>query len=333
MSSTTPTPAPTHSSASAAGRAGVVLGTMNFGARTPARDAERLVALALERGVTRVDTANLYAGGEAERILGRTLASVAGARDRVHLASKVGAQPTGGAGRGAEGLSHARVLAAVDESLTRLRTERIDLLYLHVPDPAVPIAETLSAIAHLLERGKILAWGASNYAAWQLVELFAAAEAAGIPPPARAQQLYNALVRQLDVEYFPFAARYGLATEVYNPLAGGLLTDRHADVTADRRGSRFWKNSRYERRYWSAPLFARRAELAALAESLGVSLVTLAYRFLLARGVAGVVVGPATAAHLDAALDALTAPLDPPAMAAIDKLHTAWIGTDACYAR
>lgn len=313
------------SSPEAAARARIVLGTMNFGAR--AREAERLVALALERGVTRFDTANLYGGGEAERLLGRALGA---ARDRVFLASKVGAQP---AGRGTEGLSRARVLAAVDESLARLRTERLDLLYLHVPDPSVPLEETLSALAELVERGKILAWGASNYAAWQLVELFAAARAAGLAPPARAQQLYNVLVRQLDVEYFPFAARYGLDTEVYNPLAGGLLTDRHADVAADRRGSRFWKNARYERRYWSAPLFARRDELAGLAASLGLSVLTLAYRFLLARGVSGVVVGPGSPAHLEDALEALTEPLAPAAMAAIDELQTAWTGTDACYAR
>jgi aryl-alcohol dehydrogenase-like predicted oxidoreductase len=313
------------SSPADAARARIVLGTMNFGGRT--REAERLVALALERGVTRFDTANLYASGEAERVLGRALGA---ARDRVHLASKVGAAPVG---RGTEGLSRARVLEAVDESLARLRTERLDLLYLHVPDPSVPIAETLSALAELVDRGKILAWGVSNYAAWQIVELYAAAKAAGLAPPARAQHLYNVLVRQLDVEYLPFAARYGLATEVYNPLAGGLLTDRHADVTADRRGSRFWKNARYERRYWSAPLFARRDELAALAASRGLTVLALAYRFLLARGVSGVVVGPGTAAHLEAALDALTEPLEPSVMAAIDELHTAWTGTDACYAR
>lgn len=329
MSSVTSSVTPSASSAadSAEARSRIVLGTMNFGARTPAREAERLVALALERGVTRIDTANLYANGEAESLLGRTLG---GARDRVYLASKVGARPVG---RATEGLSRARVLAAVDESLTRLRTGHLDLLYLHVPDPSVPLAETLEALAELVACGKILAWGASNYAAWQLVELFATAREVGLAPPARAQQLYNALVRQLDVEYFAFAARYGLATEVYNPLAGGLLTGRHAGLEADRRGSRFWKNTRYERRYWNEALFARRAELESLAGSLGLTLVTLAYRFLLARGVAGVVVGPGTAAHLEDALGALTEPLDPAAMAAIDDLHTAWIGTDACYAR
>jgi len=304
------------------------LGTMTFGGRTPKAEAERIVARALELGVTSVDTANMYEGGAAESIVGAALGA---GRERVHLASKVGAWRKG---RAAEGLSRARVLAACDESLARLRTDRLDTYFLHVPDPATPIAETLEALAELLAKKKILGWGVSNYASWQIVELYQAAAALGLPPPRRAQMLYNVLVRQLDVEYFAFARKYALETEVYNPLAGGLLTPRHEGPSAEKQGSRFEKNGMYERRYWSTAMFSRRDQLAALAASAGLTLVELAYRFLVGKeGVAAVLVGPASVEHLEAAHAALSAKLPATVAAAIETMHLAWNGTDARYGR
>lgn len=301
---------------------------MTFGGRTPRAEAERVVARALELGVTTFDTANMYENGASETILGAALGS---RRDRVRVVSKVGAWRKG---RAAEGLSRARVLAAADESLARLGTDRLDTYVLHVPDPAVPIEETLSAIAELLEKQKILGWAVSNYASWQIVELYAAAKVLGLPKPARAQMIYNVLVRQLDVEYFAFARKYRLETEVYNPLAGGLLTPRHASPTGDKSGSRFDKNGLYERRYWTASMFARRDELGALAASAGISLVSLAYRFLVGKpDVAAVVVGPASVEHLDAAHEGLAAKLPDDVAAAIETMHLAWTGTDARYGR
>lgn len=306
----------------------LTLGTMTFGGRTPKDEALRVVSRSRELGVVRFDTANMYESGAAESILGEALRPF---RDHVQIASKVGA---GRKGKASEGLSRSRVLASADESLGRLGTDRLDLFYLHVPDPTVPIEETLSALAELVSKKKILAWGVSNHASWQIVELCVAAKSLGLPPPARAQQLYNALVRQLDVEYFAFAKKYALPTEVYNPLAGGLLTPRHASPSAEKKGSRFDKNGLYERRYWSSTLFARRDELARLAEKYGISLVDLAYGFLAAReGVDGVVVGPAHVSHLEAAFRALEKPLSTELVREVESLHLAWTGTDARYAR
>ena len=306
----------------------ITLGTMNFGGRTPRAEAERIVHRALERGITRFDTANLYENGESERIVGKALG---GARDRVYLATKVGALRLGGK---PEGLGKARVLASLDESLARLGTSHVDLFYLHVPDPTVSAAETMEALALAYEAKKILAWGVSNHASWQILELVHEASRVGLPPPARAQQLYNVLVRQLEVEYFAFAAKYGLRTEVYNPLAGGLLTEKHARVDADKKGSRFFKNGLYERRYWSPAFFDRRDELAELGASRGLSTATLAYRFLRDRaGVDGVVLGPSTVEHLDHGIDVLAEALDTETRTTIDKMHLAWMGTDARYAR
>lgn len=306
----------------------LTLGTMNFGGRTPRAEAERIVHRALERGVTRFDTANLYENGESERIVGRALGA---ARDRVYLATKVGALRVGGK---PEGLGKARVLASLDESLARLGTSHVDLFYLHVPDPTVTAAETVEALAVAFEAKKILAWGVSNHASWQILELIHEAARVGLPRPARAQQLYNVLVRQLEVEYLAFAAKYGLETEVYNPLAGGLLTEKHARVDAEKKGSRFFKNGLYERRYWSPVFFERRDQLAELAASRGLTVTTLAYRFLRDRaGIDGVVLGPSTLSHLDRALDDLAEPLDAETRTTIDKMHLAWMGTDARYAR
>src|SRR5262249_36579253 len=150
-----------------------------------------------------------------------------------------------------EGLSRARIEAAIDESLQRLRTEWVDIYYLHVPDHDTPIDETLEAVAELIQNKKISAWGVSNYAAWQILEMMHMANADplkkhGLPRPAIAQQLYNVLLRQLDLEYFPFARRYKLHSTVYNPLAGGLLTGRHARDGSTQKGSRFDKNRLYQ---------------------------------------------------------------------------------------
>ncbi len=301
---------------------------MNFGGRTSAAEAGAIVARALERGIVAVDTANLYSDGASERILG---ASLRGLRDRVHLTTKVGAAR---AGASSEGLSRSRIIAAAEESLQRLATDRIDLYLLHLPDPQTPIEETLDGISRLLHEGRVLSWGVSNHASWQILELYHRASSLGLPPPRVAQQLYNPLVRQLELEYFAFARKYGVRTEIYNPLAGGLLTDRHPDPGAPTRGSRFFRNRLYERRYWTEAFFARRDALAELAFAHGLSLATLVYAWLAqAPGVDAVVLGPGSLAHLDAGLDGLQTALPSPARDAMESLHRAWTGTDARYAR
>ncbi len=224
---------------------GIVCGTMNFGKRTPEDEAHRIVARALERGVTLFDTANAY--GDSELILGRALRGRRGAR----IASKVGSRPAGGA---REGLEAEVVLRACDESLQRLGVDRIDLYYLHWPDMRTPLEETLSALQKLIQAGKIAHWGVSNYASWQLVDMERICARTGLPRPTTAQQIYNLLVRQLDVEYWAFARQHPLHTTVYNPLAGGLLAGR-ALRSEPPKGSRFDGNKMYQRRYLSDRFF------------------------------------------------------------------------------
>ena len=320
----------------------VAIGCMNFGARTREDEAVRIIERALERGVTFFDTANAYAKGESERILGRALGARRGA---CQIASKVG---YGLDPKKPEGLAPARVLAAIDESLERLGTDHLDLYYLHVPDHATPIEETLGALHDVMKSGKARAWGVSNFASWQVLEMIHWADTHSMPRPKMAQHMYNLLVRQLDVEWFRFATKYRLHTTVYNPLAGGLLTDaRLAEATAamgegqlaqPAKGTRFDGNKTYQKRYWSAPMVHAASAYRLLAGELEMTLTDLAYAFAGNRqGVDSVILGPGSVAHLDAGIDGCKRRTDDrkgeTTMKRIDELHRTLEGTDAAYAR
>ncbi len=307
---------------------GIALGCMNFGKRTPEAEAARIVARALERGVTVFDTANAYADGASERILGRALGA---ARGGVTIATKVGAARAGGK---AEGLSRATILGAIDASLERLGTDRVDVYYLHVPDHAVPIEESLLAMEELRAAGKIRAVGVSNYAAWQILEMMGLAALGRAPQPAVSQVMYNLLIRQIEIEYAPFTRRHPLHTTVYNPLAGGLLTGRHERAGEPERGSRFEKNRMYQGRYWSERFFDLVEAYREVARDEGMTLVDLSYAWLAGQPhVDSILVGPASVEHLDAALDGCRKRLSPAAAERIDGIHRAHQGTDARYVR
>lgn len=304
------------------------VGCMNFGRRTPEAEAARIVRRALERGLVFFDTANAYNDGESERVLGRALGAD---RANVGVATKVGFGRIAGK---PEGLRPERVLHSIDESLDRLGTSYVDVYYLHVPDHATPIEETLSAMKDVLSSKKARAWGVSNYASWQILEMMHVGERLGMPKPTMSQQMYNLLVRQLDVEYFKFTARYPIHTTVYNPLAGGLLSGRHRQDGGTQAGSRFDKNSLYQSRYWTDTFFQALGELRSIADSSGISMVELAYAWVVGRkGVDSILVGPGSVAHLDEAIDACKLQLSAEARAKVDAVHRGMVGTDASYAR
>jgi aryl-alcohol dehydrogenase-like predicted oxidoreductase len=306
----------------------LALGAMNFGNRTDPRDSDRIVRRALERGIRIFDTANSYNGGESERILGRSLG---GDRDRVILATKVGLGPVPGK---REGLSDAAIVRALGASLERLGASHVDLYYLHVPDRATPIEQTIDAMKRLVDSRRVLAWGVSNYASWEVFEMNLLADARALARPVVAQMLYNAIHRQLDVEYFAFAQRYPIHTTTYNALAGGLLSGRHTFTEAPLKGSRFHANAMYQRRYWTRTMFDHVEQLRTVAEAEGCSLVELAYAWVASRpDVDSVLVGPASVEQLDQAIDAVSRTLSPETLTRIDELAREWIGTDTHYVR
>lgn len=281
----------------------LVLGTMTFGDTVDAATADVMIATALDAGVTMIDTANGYAGGATEVMLGKLLD---GRRDRVVLATKAGI-PHADAGSHAP-LSAAGLRASLEGSLRRLRTDHVELFYLHQPDRATPIEETLTALADLRAEGKIGSVGVSNFAAWQIGELNHRADELGAPRPFVAQQLYNLVARRIEDEYAEFAATTGLETMVYNPLGGGLLSGRHAFAQQPSTG-RFGDSrlaAMYTERYWNADIFGALEDLAALASEAGLAVSELALRWLLGREpVDSILLGGSRLEHLEANLAAL----------------------------
>ncbi|SFS75034.1 aldo/keto reductase [Saccharopolyspora flava] len=283
----------------------LVLGTMTFGDTADAATAARMLDTALDAGINAIDTANGYAGGDTERILGELLPA---RRDRVSLATKAG-MPHPDAGEHPP-LSPKGLRASLDGSLARLGVERVDLFYLHQPDRATPIADTLATLAELIAEGKIGAWGVSNFAAWQIAELRHAADQVGVPRPVVAQQLYNLLARRVEEEYVEFARSSGLRTVVYNPLAGGLLTGRHR-FERDPSSGRFADSrlaAMYRERYWDERLFDAIARLASIADDAGIPLVDLALRWAMGKPVtSALLLGGSKVEQLEANIAALGA--------------------------
>jgi aryl-alcohol dehydrogenase-like predicted oxidoreductase len=301
---------------------------MNFGKRTPADESERIVRRALERGIRVFDTANAYNAGESERILGRALGRD---RDGVVVATKVGFGRVAGK---PEGLSPAAIERAIRGSLERLGTDRVDVYYLHVPDHATPIEQTLDAMKQEVDGGRVGAWGVSNYASWQILEMNHLAPARSLAPPVVSQVIYNVLHRQLDIEYFAFARRSPIHTTIYNPLAGGLLVGKLRPGQAPAPGSRFDDNAFYQRRYYTPAMFERVEALRAVAKTEGMTMVALAYAWVAARpGVDSILVGPASVEQLDDAVEAVGRTLSSGALARIDELTREWNGTDTSYVR
>ncbi len=224
---------------------------MTFGSQVAEPDAHRMLDVWLERGSNFIDTANVYNAGASEEILGRWLTGRP--RDSVVVATKV----RGKMGDGAldSGLSAAAIRKQIDDSLRRLNTDYVDFYYLHQPDSSIPIEESLSTLEDLRVAGKIRHPAASNYAAWQMVEMRAIAQRNGFEPVVLTQPMYNLLARGIEQEFLPMAKQYEIRTAVYNPLAGGFLTGKQQSA-APQAGSRFDGNKMYLDRYWHDSMFA-----------------------------------------------------------------------------
>jgi aryl-alcohol dehydrogenase-like predicted oxidoreductase len=239
----------------------LVLGTMTFGKQVDEQAASSMVDLALERGVNFIDTANVYTGGASEEILGRVLK---GRRDKVVLATKVGI--TVGQTALDMGLSHKAIEYQCEQSLRRLATDRIDLYYLHQPDAATPLEESLDAVAGLIRQGKVREFAVSNYSAWRITQMQGLAEKQGIPGPAAVQPVYNLLARRIESELLPMCRELGILSVAYNPLAGGILTGKHSEAELPPKGTRFDGNEVYRGRYWHRENFEAVERLKAAAQ-------------------------------------------------------------------
>jgi aryl-alcohol dehydrogenase-like predicted oxidoreductase len=222
----------------------VGLGCNNFGRAGTATETQEgtdaVVHAALDAGVTLLDTADMYGGtpGRSEQMLGK---AIAGRRDEVVLATKFGLdmQGTNGPDWGVRG-SRRYVRLAVESSLRRLGTDRIDLYQMHAPDPVTPIEETLSVLDDLVREGKVRYIGHSNFAGWQIAEAEFTAAIAGTTAFVSAQDEYSPLARGVEAEVLPAVRAYGIGFLPYFPLYNGLLSGKYtrADAPADGRLTR-----------------------------------------------------------------------------------------------
>jgi aryl-alcohol dehydrogenase-like predicted oxidoreductase len=302
------------------------LGTMTFGLQCDEPTSVAILDRAADGGIDFLDSSDAYPlGGDlstrgvTEEILGRWLR---GRRDRFIVATKCFA-PTGPAPFDG-GNSRKHILAAVEGSLRRLGTDYIDLYQLHGYDQNTPIDETLSALDDLVHSGKVRYIGCSNFLTYQLVRAIGRSETLRLARFDSVQPRYNLLFRQIEREMLPYCGEEGIGVIPYNPIAGGLLSGKHARSAPPPEGSRFTLGTaaqNYQERYWHDREFDTVEVLSDLAGQAGVSLVTLAVAWVLAHpAVTAPIIGASRPDQLADSLAAAQYALDPELKSQLDKV-------------
>jgi len=293
------------------------LGTMMFGDRTDAAESGRIVASAREAGINFIDTADVYAKGESERIAGKLIASD---RDRWVLATKV-ANPMGD-DPNRRGTGRKWILRAIDESLERLGTDYVDIYYLHKDVAATPLEESVAAMADVIAQGKARYFGVSNYRGWRIAEVMRVCDELGVERPVVSQPYYNAMNRQPENDVLPACAHYGVGVVPYSPLARGVLTGKYVKGQAPAEGSRAARN---DKRIMETEFREESLEIAqklkAHAEKKGMSASDFAIGWVLANPiVSSVIGGPRTLEQWQGYLASLGKPFDAEDEALVDSL-------------
>ncbi len=293
------------------------LGTMVLGAwgNTDHAACERIVHRALDAGINFVDCADVYAFGESEEIVG---AALLGRRDDVVLATKFHNHMGGDANR--SGNSRRWINQAIDDSLRRLQTDRIDLYQVHRPDPSTDLAETVDALTDLVRAGKILSWGTSTFPAEEVVESCRVAERRGVAGPHTEQPPYSILCRSIERDVLPVCRREQMGVVVWSPLSGGWLTGKYQRNAASPKGSRGDTNPDHFDGA-NASKFDAVEQLEAVAAEAGLTLTTMALAWAVEHpAVTSALLGPRTEEQLDELLEAADVRLDHDTLDAIDKI-------------
>ena len=269
----------------------VGLGCNNFGGRIDLEATRRVVHKALDLGITFFDEADTYGDprGSSETCLGQILGD---RRKDIVLATKF-ARPMDGSGR-FEGASRHYIMAEVEASLRRLRTDWIDLYQQHQPDPLTPIEETLRALDDLVCQGKVRYIGCSTLPAWQVVEAQWTSKHHGLHHFVSCQEEYSLLARQLDDDMMPALEAYGLGLIPFRPLANGLLTGKYRRGVPMPPGARLSSESRAAERYLTEANWSLAERLEGFAAERGHLLLELALGWLLHRPVVASVIAGAT---------------------------------------
>ena len=283
----------------------LAMGTMSFGNEADESTSKALYARAREAGINVFDCADVYAKGRSEVILGKLIASE---RDDVVLTTKA-YFPTG-SGPNARGTSRYHLVRAVEASLTRLGTDRIDVFFLHRFDDDTDLEETLRALEDLVRAGKILYPAVSNFAAWQTMKALGIQRARGLGPMVAIQPMYNLVKRQAEVELLPMARSEGLGVFPYSPLGGGLLTGKYGEDARPEMG-RIVDDPMYATRYGATNDFVVASRFTELARSRGVHPVSLAIAWVAAHpAVTAPLLGARNLEQLEPALKATEVAMD-----------------------
>ena len=308
---------------------------MTFGLQCDEPTSVSILDRAAEGGIDFIDTSDVYplggdlaTVGRTEEILGRWLR---GRRDRFVLATKcfgrTGPSPIDG------GNSRRHIFDAIEASLRRLQTDYIDLYQLHGFDAATPIDETLGALDDLVHQGKVRYIGCSNFLTYQLVRAIGRSETLALARFDSVQPRYNMLFRQAERELLPFCGEEGVGVIPYNPIAGGLLSGKHRRDDPPAEGGRFTLGNAgrmYQGRYWHDREFDTVDQLVAIADEVGVSLVTLSVAWVLANeAITAPIVGASNPDQLVASLDAAEFVLEVDLKSRLDELTNEYRMGDA----
>lgn len=282
---------------------------VTFGKQVQLDAAKNLLKTAYDAGINFFDNAEGYEAGESEKIMGDAISSLGLSRDTFAVSSKVF---WGGDQQMQLGLSAKHIRDACDAALRRLRVDYLDLFFCHRPDIDTPIEETVRAMHHLIQQGKIIYWGTSEWSAQQITEAIAVARANHLTPPVMEQPQYNLLHRdKVEAEFLPLYQNYGLGTTIWSPLASGILTGKYNDGIPD--DSRMnlpdykwlkdlWVNEEGKNK------IAKVRELTSLAKTLGMSMTHLSLAWCLKNPrVSTVILGASRLSQLEDNLQALNA--------------------------
>jgi aryl-alcohol dehydrogenase-like predicted oxidoreductase len=287
------------------GKTGVRVSQLCFGTMSFGGDADEEMSAAMfhrcrEVGINFFDCANVYAAGRSEEILGKLIADC---RDELIITSKV-RFPTGD-DVNAQGLSRRHIRQAVEDSLRRLGTDRIDLYFVHAFDPLTHIEEPLRALDDLIHQGKVLYLGVSNWAAWQIAKALGVSAREGLARFECIQPMYNLAKRQAEVEILPLAQSEQLGVTPYSPLGAGLLTGKYGPARRPESG-RLMQNPMYQRRYSLEQYYEIAERFTAHAKEHGVAPATLAVAWVMSHpAITAPIIGARNLEQLDGSLSAL----------------------------
>jgi aryl-alcohol dehydrogenase-like predicted oxidoreductase len=313
----------------------VALGTMQFGGKMNMgnlgqEDTNKLVKLALERGINFIDTADVYSRGESETLLGNALKGV---RQEIVLATKVRLPMSDNFNR--SGATRVNILRGVESSLKRLQTDYIDLYQVHGWDSNTPFEETLRTLNDLVRQGKVRYIGCSNLKAWHLAQYLNISERRNWSRLVCMQPIYSALNRSIESEILPYCAEEGLGVIVYNPLAGGMLTGKYRRGQPLPRGARLESSAQYYARYYTEQALDIVEAFVRAAVERGVTPAQLALAWVLGEPrVTCPIVGARNVQQLDDTLGGLAIKLTSEERASIPAvLPGRWVGLDQVYDR